>query len=167
MKRAAWIAAMALCVGNLGHSQPEAEVRWKAVPYDGLAQEIANLRGKVAVVDFWNHTCKHCLDNFPRLTQMQRKFAAQGLAVVTVSVDSKDNHGRAAAALKKQNMAATLNLLLDEDIDVWQKKIPIGSLPAVYLFDRRGQWTRFEGKAERELSYDDVEAAVQQLLQEK
>ena len=36
-----------------------------------------------------------------------------------------------------------------------------------YLFDRKGRWTRFEGQKDRELSYDDVEAAIVQLLLEK
>ena len=165
MRRLAWM--MTLALATVAPAQAPEEVSWKTVRYDGLAQEIADLHGKVLVVDFWNHTCKHCLDNFPRLTALQGKYAGQGVVVVTVSVDEKESHERAAAVLRKQGMTATRNLLLDEELDAWQKKIPIESLPSAYVFDRRGKWMRFEGKRDRELSYDEVEAAVQQLLQEK
>ncbi|MFO0865449.1 MAG: TlpA disulfide reductase family protein [Gemmataceae bacterium] len=165
MRTATWMLTLALA--TISQAQVPDEVRWKTVRYEGLAQEIADLRGKVVVIDFWNHTCKHCLDNFPRLTQLQAKYAGQGMVVVTVSVDEKESHERAAAVLRKKGMASTRNLLLDEELEVWQKKLPIESLPSVYVFDRRGKWTRFEGKGDRELSYDEVEAAVQPLLQEK
>ncbi|MBX9677570.1 MAG: hypothetical protein K2X38_02320, partial [Gemmataceae bacterium] len=51
MRRLAWM--MTLALATVAPAQAPEEVSWKTVRYDGLAQEIADLHGKVLVVDFW------------------------------------------------------------------------------------------------------------------
>ena len=45
--------------------------------------------GKVVVVDFWASWCKPCRQSIPWLNQMQAKYAARGLVVIGVNVDTE------------------------------------------------------------------------------
>jgi hypothetical protein len=85
---------------------------------------------------------------------MHRKYAAQGLTAVSVSVDlgiedvqekrvaKSELHAAALKFLQKQN-ATFPNLLLDEPDEVWQKKLGEPLVPLVFVFNRQGQWKKF------------------------
>jgi len=47
----------------------------------------ASLAGKVVVVDFWASWCGPCREELPLLDKLYKKYQAQGLVVVGVSVD--------------------------------------------------------------------------------
>jgi len=49
--------------------------------------DLASLRGKVILVDFWASWCEPCRHSFPWLNEMQAKYAARGLVVIGVNVD--------------------------------------------------------------------------------
>jgi thiol-disulfide isomerase/thioredoxin len=49
--------------------------------------DLATLRGKVVLVDFWASWCEPCRHSFPWLNEMQTKYADRGLVVIGVNVD--------------------------------------------------------------------------------
>ena len=49
--------------------------------------DLAQLRGKVVLVDFWASWCEPCRHSFPWLNAMQAKYADRGLVVIGVNVD--------------------------------------------------------------------------------
>jgi cytochrome c biogenesis protein CcmG, thiol:disulfide interchange protein DsbE len=49
--------------------------------------DLASLRGKVVLVDFWASWCEPCRHSFPWLNEMQAKYAVRGLVVIGVNVD--------------------------------------------------------------------------------
>jgi cytochrome c biogenesis protein CcmG, thiol:disulfide interchange protein DsbE len=50
---------------------------------------LAQLRGRVVLLDFWASWCAPCKLSFPWLDQMQAKYARQGLKVVAINVDAR------------------------------------------------------------------------------
>ena len=56
-------------------------------------------RGKVIVVNFWASWCPPCREEIPGLVRIQQKFAANGLQVVGIAVDSVDKSRQAAAQM--------------------------------------------------------------------
>ncbi|MEY4753913.1 MAG: hypothetical protein RJA44_1588, partial [Pseudomonadota bacterium] len=56
---------------------------------DGSPLQMAGLRGKPLVVNFWATWCPPCVKEMPELDRFAREFAAQGWQVIGIAVDSK------------------------------------------------------------------------------
>ena len=160
------IAAVALA-GPPARAQ-EARVAVNVVGYDGLKEVVQKNRGKVVVVDFWGDFCPPCKKNMPHLVEMYQKLADRGLAVITVSIDSfkedPDVKGRLEKFLASKNATFTANLLLDEPVEAWQKKLRFVSVPTVYVFDRRGKWVQF---TDEQYNPGGIDRLVAELLAER
>ncbi len=50
---------------------------------------LADYKGKVVYVDFWASWCSPCRDSFPWMSEMQKKYADQGVEFIAINVDRK------------------------------------------------------------------------------
>ena len=120
----------------------------KVVKYPELTRTVRDLQGKVVVVDFWAGWCVNCKREFPHLVEMQKKYAKDGLAAVSVTVDAADDEeavGRARKFLRSAHADFT-NLLLDEPAEVWGDKLNAKTVPLIFVFDRDGRLAgKFDG----------------------
>ena len=71
--------------GHVAVGQPAPAV--VGTTLDGAAFDLASLRGKPVVVNFWGPSCVPCRDEFPLLEAKQAEHAADGLTVVGVLTD--------------------------------------------------------------------------------
>ena len=71
--------------GHVAVGQPAPAVAGTTL--DGAAFDLASLRGKPVVVNFWGPSCVPCRDEFPLLESKQAAHAAEGLTVVGVLTD--------------------------------------------------------------------------------
>jgi thiol-disulfide isomerase/thioredoxin len=163
------LLALLLPAGRAADSAAPGKVELKVVKYDGLADTVRQLRGKVVVIDFWGNTCIPCKKNFPHLVEMNQKYAAEGLAAVSVCVNLDEDRpelrkeeDEALRFLRAKNAAFT-NLLLDETPAVLKDKLRIEQIPCVYVFNREGKWYQFKG----EVNYGEVEKLAVDLLKAK
>jgi thioredoxin-like negative regulator of GroEL len=149
---------------HVAHGQDTAAVTVKVVKYAELAKAIRQNAGKVVVVDFWSDTCIPCKKNFPHLVEMSRKYAGQGLVVISVSVDpnpqTKETQETALAFLRARQATFT-NLLLDEPEAFWAERLGVQSLPCVFVFNRDGKWRKFTGE---DAKPEDVDKLVAEWL---
>ncbi len=96
---------------------------------------------------------------------MHQKYAAKGLAAISVSVDEPAGRANAEKFLVAQKATFT-NLWLDEPEKVWMTKFKINTVPCVYVFDRRGKWVQFNSEGKNDVVYADIEKLVVKLLAE-
>jgi len=144
------------------------KVDLKVVKYDGLAQEVQKHKGKVVVVDAWGIYCIPCKKGLPHLIEMQNKYGGKGLVGITLHVDPQfdaETQTEAMKFLKKSN-AKTINLILDEPSAVWQDKLHSLYIPIVFVFNREGKWTQFDGEkhGDPEKMYEAIDKLVVQSL---
>src|SRR5262245_48379230 len=105
----------------------------RVVDYTQLKQQLRDLRGQVVIVDFWKNTCLPCKKKSPELVAFYRARKADGLAIVTVNLDSpKDEQvmGLVKKFLDAQQADFT-NFVLNEPQGVWESKFEYKLLPIV------------------------------------
>lgn len=157
MKR---LAAL-LAVAGAGWTAPD-----QLLPYDEKTHQrlIAESRGKVLLIDFWATWCAPCLEEMPLLVALQRKYAARGLRLVTVSADEEEDRAAALKFLRQHQVSppAYLKKVADDDRFItFVDKNWSGALPALFLYDRNGKLVRsFIGEADMKA----VEKAILGLL---
>lgn len=93
----------------------------------------ASLAGKVVIVDFWASWCAPCKQELPLLDKLYKKYQAQGLVVVGVSVD-KD-----VANVRKflGSMPLSFPIVHDASHGIAGRYEP-PKMPSSYIIDRKG-----------------------------
>ena len=99
---------------------------------------------------------------------MHKKYAKDGLAAFSCALDDPNAKDIKAKLLKflKEKKATLTNLWLQESAEVWQDKLAIEGLPAVFVFDRDGKPAK-KFTADDNFTYADVEELVAELLKKK
>jgi thiol-disulfide isomerase/thioredoxin len=135
------------------------------------ARLAANKNIKYTVVDAWSTTCGPCKENFPHLVEMHHKYAKQGLAVISLSLDDPTDKAAVAEAEKflRAKKAAFTNVLLDENFGDGFEKLKISAIPAVFVYGPDGkELKRFTmDDPNNQFTYDEVEKAIIALLDSK
>lgn len=88
-------AASAIVFGALLSVTASAQQIGKPAPVFDLPStttpnlRLADLKGRVVLVDFWASWCAPCKQSFPWMNDMQAKYGPKGLTIIGVNVDRK------------------------------------------------------------------------------
>lgn len=101
---------------------------------DGRSVSLAELRGRVIMLNFWASWCLECRPEMPVLERLHRELAPQGLTVIGVnareSVPAVRNYAR--------DLGLTFTLVLDLTGDIGRAYGVIG-IPTTFLIARDGR----------------------------
>ena len=127
---------------------------------DARQLSLAELRGKVVLLNFWASWCLECRPEMPVLERLHREFARRGLAVVGVNArEDPPAVGRYA-----RELGLTFPLVLDPDGKINTQYGVIG-LPTTFVVARDGQAVAFAIGA-REWASAPARALIETLLAE-
>jgi len=122
---------------------------------------IADLKGKVVLVDFWTYSCINCIRTLPYITQWHETYKDKGLVIIGIHTPEfpfeKDTKNVQKAL---DQFKITYPVAQDNNYQTW-RAYHNQYWPAKYLIDRNGNivYTHFgEG------DYKETESAIQTLL---
>jgi len=101
---------------------------------DGATISLADLRGKVVLVDFWASWCAPCKASFPLLDALRRDLGGKGVEVVAINVDERRRDTEAFLSDRQHDMP----VLLDSK-GVAAQAFGVQAMPTSFILDRAGR----------------------------
>ena len=122
---------------------------------------LADLRGKVVLLDFWTYSCINCQRTLPYLTTWHDEYADDGLVVLGVhSPEFAFEKVEANVADNAARLGVTYPIALDNDFRTW-RAYDQRYWPAHYLIDGTGEVRQVHYG---EGAYAQTEALIRDLL---
>ena len=100
----------------------------------GQEVSLADLQGRVVLVNFWASWCAECRPEMPMFERLHREFAGQGLTVLGINFRERTPRIQKYA----EELGLTFPLVLDPQGDLFRTYGVIG-LPTTFLVGRNGR----------------------------
>lgn len=129
-------------IALVGRPAPEIDLRmWLS----GEPVSIADLRGRVVMLEFWATWCKPCQEMFPKLMSLYEQEAKNGLEIVAITRHYMAYGGTVEAKNEELNLmrkmisdhGVTFSVAVADD-EKLQATYGANGLPTVVLLDREG-----------------------------
>jgi thiol-disulfide isomerase/thioredoxin len=141
---AAWafvpVTGLAADLPPLSHSltmqAPKPAPALKLKDLDGKTHDLAQLRGKVVLINFWATWCPPCRREMPSMERLAQAFKGQPL--VMLAVDVGEDPDTIEAFTSQLDTVPTFPILLDtrsRSMQAWK----VAGLPTTFLVDRQGR----------------------------
>jgi thiol-disulfide isomerase/thioredoxin len=123
---------------------------------------LADLRGKVVMVQFWTYGCYNCVNTLPYVTRLYETYKDRGFVVVGIHTPEfpfEKSTGNVEAALKRHGIHYPV--AQDNEYATWNA-YRNQYWPAQYILDQNGKIV-FEHAGEG--AYDEMERVVRRLVE--
>jgi thiol-disulfide isomerase/thioredoxin len=130
-------AAGPAAVGKIVMLDPPAAA--PAAPFDGpdgKPQTVANLKGKVVVLNLWATWCAPCVKEMPTLAALQAAYAGKDVVVAPLSFDAGADVAKAKAFIAGHR---PLDFRHAEVSWAYGLNPPEANFPTTLIFDRQGR----------------------------
>jgi thiol-disulfide isomerase/thioredoxin len=92
---------------------------------DGTTFDLAKLRGKVVLVNYWATWCAPCRKEMPKLDAFYKRYRAQGLEIIGISIDFERDYEKARKAAQAVTYPTAVAKAITEDGFGIPKGVPI------------------------------------------
>jgi thiol-disulfide isomerase/thioredoxin len=139
------------------HAEQQA-ADWKFTAVDGRTVDLAKLRGRIVLLDFWATWCVPCRAEIPYVVAAFQKYHDRGFEIIGVSLDRAEDKPKLEQFVHDRGMGWPQFF----DGRFWQNaaavRYGVKSIPTMVLLDRRGHVVPAAVKGEM------LDAQVAQLL---
>ena len=129
------VLAFSVAFAGARIGRPAPELAGETIAHRDIS--LAQLKGKVVVVQFWASWCASCVDGLPRLQKLYDRYAGDGLEILSVSLD--------------EDPRALRRMVAEREIG-WQqlcdgrgfasplaRRWDVNSIPRYFVIDREGK----------------------------
>lgn len=133
----------------------QVEIAFEAT--DGRDVDLAKLRGKVVLVDFWATWCGPCIAVLPNLKKAYSKFQGKGFEIVGISLDQDKKE--LTDFIKNNEMTWPQHFSENNANNPFALKYGVQGIPAMWLINKKGQLVDID-------AIENLEEKVEKLLAE-
>ncbi|WP_127475549.1 TlpA family protein disulfide reductase [Sulfurivermis fontis] len=104
---------------------------------EGKQRHLNEWQGRVVLLNFWAPWCPPCREEMPALMELQEKYAARGLTVVGITIDTREN-----AQSFADSLGIDFPILIGEEGGLELAQTlgnKVGALPYTVVLDRQGR----------------------------
>src|SRR5262245_59355816 len=144
--------------------------RTKAPEFDGGVAwlntagpiKLADLKGKVVIVDFWTFCCINCIHTLPTLAKLEKKYEKE---LVVIGVHSaKFENEKNTDAIRKAILRYQIShpVVNDAEMKIWNR-YNVSSWPTLVMIDPEGNYL---GSGGGEGQFETLDRAISRLIAE-
>lgn len=146
----------------------ESEITFKPLKHSEWIEQLNTYQPNIVVVDMWATWCSACLEEFPKIIELQKRYKNQDVQFVSMNLDDHNDQPalkNAEKFLRKMN-AKFDNFWMDENLMATFERLDLIGIPAVIIYDGNGEERyRLTGDdPNNQYTGKDVENAIKQLL---
>ena len=121
----------------------------------GKHVDLAEMKGKVVLIDFWATWCGPCVKEVPHVVEAYGKYHDKGFEIVGISLDS--DKSALSKFIKEHGMAWPQYFDGKGWENVMAKRFGIHSVPSMWLVDKQGNLVTTNARA-------DLDGQIEKLL---
>lgn len=138
------------------------------ITHEEWTQKLAGYKPEIVVVDMWATWCAPCIERFPKMVELHKKYGGRGVRFVSMNLDSRED--QPALKMAKQfliNTGASFeNYLMNENLLEAFEMLDLLGIPTVLVYGPDGQ-ERFRLTGDNpnsQFTDRDIESAIETLL---
>ena len=138
--KALWAVALISILNGCSKKQPDYGYAPEFTLPDSAGGQVslADLKGKVVIVNFWATYCPGCIAEMPHFVDLYDKYKQEGFEMIGISVD-KDGLADVKPFLQKKPLSYTILIGNSSVSSRYKNK---GLIPATYVIDKTGKIRR-------------------------
>ncbi len=129
------LALVSACDGQetIASDASKAAPELAVLDMDSKAVKLADLKGKVVLINFWLVECGPCLVEMPEFESVYREYRDQGFEILAV------NMGQENAAIRNAGRRLDVTYpLLEDPLKITTERYGVKAAPTSFLIDREG-----------------------------
>ncbi len=128
-------------------SQRPFELKFTAL--DGREVDLAALRGKVVLIDFWATWCGPCIAELPNVKKAYAELHEHGFEIIGISLDHERDRQKFAALVAKEGLPWPQRFVGKGWEDPVAKEYTVMAIPAMFLLDQKGMLVSTDARGEK------------------